>query len=115
MVEIKHDESLDDLILSGLKIIQKKSGFRFAIDAVLLAHFTSLENKDKVIDLGTVQGLFLSSLPLDARFGYNGRRDPGDMVEMAKRSLELNNLDNIRIIQGIFGNWRAYIMINLIW
>ncbi|NMA01902.1 MAG: tRNA1(Val) (adenine(37)-N6)-methyltransferase [Clostridia bacterium] len=103
MVEIKHDESLDDLILSGLKIIQKKSGFRFAIDAVLLAHFTSLENKDKVIDLGTGTGIIPLLLTTRCEdLDITAVEIQGDMVEMAKRSLELNNLDNIRIIQGDF-------------
>ena len=35
---IKNDECLDDL-QNGLFIIQKKNGFKFGIDAVLLSDF----------------------------------------------------------------------------
>lgn len=103
LVEIKDDESLDDLILSGLKIIQKKAGFRFAIDAVLLAHFTSLKSKDRVIDLGTGTGiipLLLTTRCQDLEITAIDIQE--DVVEMAKRTLKLNNLNNIRIIQGDF-------------
>ena len=34
---IKEDETLDDLQLKGIQVIQKKDAFRFGIDAVLLA------------------------------------------------------------------------------
>ena len=36
---INNDEILDDLQLQGLHIIQKKTGFKFGIDAVLLSDF----------------------------------------------------------------------------
>ncbi len=37
---INIDETLDDLQLKGIHIIQKKEGFRFGVDAVLLANFS---------------------------------------------------------------------------
>ncbi len=36
---IKEDETLDDLQLKGIHVIQKKQAFRFGIDAILLANF----------------------------------------------------------------------------
>lgn len=103
MIEIKHDESVDDLILSGLKIIQKKTGFRFAIDAVLLAHFASLKRDDKVIDLGTGTGII--PLLLSTRYkdlDITAIDIQREVIEMASRSIELNNLDNIKVISGDF-------------
>ena len=38
-IKINVDESVDDLQLKGLKLIQKQQGFRFGVDAVLLSHF----------------------------------------------------------------------------
>ena len=32
---VREDETLDDLQLDGIHIIQKKEGFRFGVDAVL--------------------------------------------------------------------------------
>ena len=44
-MEIKDNETVDDLLISGLKIIQKARGFRFSLDAVLLAHLSQLKKK----------------------------------------------------------------------
>ena len=40
------DETLEDLQLQGLKLIQKKEGFRFGMDSVLLAHFAQIGCND---------------------------------------------------------------------
>ena len=37
---VLNDESIDDLQLKGLKLIQKKDAFRFGVDAVLLSDFS---------------------------------------------------------------------------
>ena len=39
-MELRPGERMDDLQLDGLHILQKKDGFRFGMDAVLLADFT---------------------------------------------------------------------------
>ncbi len=36
---LRDDETLDDLNLKGIHVIQKKNAFRFGVDAVLLANF----------------------------------------------------------------------------
>ena len=41
---IREGERVDDLQLCGLQIIQKDSGFRFGMDAVLLSDFARVEN-----------------------------------------------------------------------
>ena len=45
MIEILQDETLDDLNKVNKKIIQKKNGFRFSIDAVLIANFIDIRHK----------------------------------------------------------------------
>lgn len=47
-VNINIDEGIDDLQLNELKLIQKKQGFRFGVDAVLLSHFANIKNKHRV-------------------------------------------------------------------
>ena len=44
-VNINNDESIDDLQLNGLRLIQKEKGFRFGVDAVLLSHFANIKKK----------------------------------------------------------------------
>ena len=46
--ELREDETLEDLQLEGLKLLQKKKGFRFGMDSVLLAHFAFIQENDTV-------------------------------------------------------------------
>lgn len=102
ILNINDNEIIDDLQLEGLKIIQKRDGFKFGVDAVLLSDFANIKNKFKVIDLCSGTGI----IP----FLIYGKYKPQhiyaveiqkDMCEMAERSIELNNLrDKIKIING---------------
>jgi tRNA1(Val) A37 N6-methylase TrmN6 len=49
-------ETLDDL-MCGYELIQTKSGFRFSLDAVLLAHFTGMEKNDIAADFCSGSGV----------------------------------------------------------
>lgn len=91
---IKEDEVVDDLQLEGLNLIQKKDGFKFGIDAVLLSDFACIKNKHKVIDLCTGTGIipFLIHGKYKPQSVY-GLEIQDDMVEMAKRSVKLNSLE----------------------
>lgn len=103
MVDILENETIDDLIIGGLKIIQKGSGFRFSLDAVLLAHFVTLKKGLKIIDLGTGTGVI--PLILTARVQNSeiiGVEIQKEIAQMAERSIELNKLKQINIINGDF-------------
>ena len=96
---VRSDENIDDLQLNGLMLIQKKDGFKFGIDAVLLSDFANIKKKHKVIDFCTGTGI----IPFLLYGKYSpihitGIEIQDDMVEMAKRSVELNNIDNINFI-----------------
>jgi tRNA1(Val) A37 N6-methylase TrmN6 len=53
----KEGETLDDILEGGLRIFQKKRGYRFSIDALLLTHFVRLKKGDYIVDLGTGSGV----------------------------------------------------------
>lgn len=91
---IREDETIDDLQLKGLNLIQKKDGFKFGIDAVLLSDFACVKNKHKVIDLCTGTGIipFLIYGKYQPKSVY-GLEIQKDMIEMAERSVKLNSLD----------------------
>ena len=57
MTEILPDEAIDDLQLNGLQIIQKKQGFRFGVDAVLLSDFAAQAKSKATLDLCTGNGI----------------------------------------------------------
>ncbi|WP_055666424.1 tRNA1(Val) (adenine(37)-N6)-methyltransferase [Desnuesiella massiliensis] len=102
MQYIKEDESLDDLQLNGLHLIQKKQAFRFGVDAVLLANFAKVKRNMKVIDLCTGTGIvpFLLAGKTEASH-ITGLEIQEEMVEMAKRSTVINNTaDRLEFIKG---------------
>ncbi|MBN1612830.1 MAG: tRNA1(Val) (adenine(37)-N6)-methyltransferase [Deltaproteobacteria bacterium] len=89
----KEGESLDELLDGGLKILQKTSGYRFSIDALLLAHFCRLRQGERVLDLGTGSAV----IPLLLARRWEGVQLIGidvqeKFVDMARRSIDLNGL-----------------------
>ncbi|SFD43853.1 tRNA1(Val) (adenine(37)-N6)-methyltransferase [Clostridium uliginosum] len=94
IVNIENNETIDDLQLKGLKLIQKVDSFKFGVDAVILADFANIKKKHKVIDLCTGTGIipFLMYGKYDPAEIY-GLEIQEDMVEMAKRSAILNSLE----------------------
>ena len=54
---IKDDETLEDLQIANLQLIQKKDGFRFGIDAVLLSDFAKDLKAEKMLDMCTGSGI----------------------------------------------------------
>jgi len=101
-VNILHDERVDDLQYKGLKLIQKKDGFRFGIDAVLLSNFADIRKNDSVIDLGTGTGIIAVLIAAKTNAGrITGLEIQPEMAEMAARSAALNNMsDRVNIVCG---------------
>ena len=94
-IHVKEDEKLDELFDGRLRIIQKKEGYRFSIDAILLAHFSSLLSADSIIDLGTGSGIvpliLAKKMSAPAIVGVEVQEA---MADMAERTILLNGLAN---------------------
>ncbi|WML36494.1 tRNA1(Val) (adenine(37)-N6)-methyltransferase [Clostridium sp. OS1-26] len=90
---LKDDETLDDLQLKGICVIQKKDAFRFGVDAVLVANFAKVKKGARVIDLCSGTGIipFILAGKTDAA-NITGIEIQEPMVDMAKRSVEFNKL-----------------------
>lgn len=90
---IHEDERIDDLQLAGLRILQKERSFRFGMDAVLLADFVRMNERDRAADFGTGTGiipLLLCGRGLGAHI--DAFEIQPDMADMALRSVALNRL-----------------------
>ena len=110
-MEVREDETLEDLQRNGLRILQKKAGFRFSMDAVLLADFSRAHPGDIIADLGTgtaVLPLLLCGRGRGRKF-YAFEIQP-EMADMAARSVKLNGLsERIEIINDDVANISDYL------
>lgn len=99
---IQEDETLEDLGRAGLKLLQKKSGFRFGSDAVLLAHFTGLKNRESVMDLCSGSGIIpILMAGRSTSQNIQGIELQEKYADMANRSIKLNYLtERVQIHQG---------------
>ncbi len=98
---IKSDETLDELLGGKLKILQKRKGYRFSIDSILLAHFVRIGQDMHLIELGAGSGVI--SLIVAWRLGckVTGLELQGQLADMAERSIKLNSLeDRIELVSG---------------
>lgn len=101
-IKLLENEAIDDLQLNNLYLIQKKSGFRFGVDAVLLSNFAKVKRSHRVVDLCSGTGI----VPFLIYGKYKAKEIVGveiqeDMVEMAGRSSRYNEVEEIiKFYQG---------------
>lgn len=95
MIYMHDDEQTDDLLVKNLKILQKKNGFRYGTDAVLLSDFAGRNIKGSVLDL--CSGTAIVPLLLSVRENISkisALEIQPDIADMAKRSVMLNKLEH---------------------
>ena len=94
-MELFDDETLEDLQTGGLFLIQKKNGFRFGADAVLLADFAKGIASQNTLDLCTGSGIIPILLSKKAKTPrIYGLEIQKTVYETACRSVALNGLEN---------------------
>lgn len=110
---LKENERIDSLQRNGYSIIQDSTRFCFGMDAVLLTEFVKLKKGDKVIDLCTGTGVIpiLLCAKSDAAH-FSAVEIQKESADMAKRSVELNELEekidvlceDLNNLKGVFDN-----------
>jgi tRNA1Val (adenine37-N6)-methyltransferase len=96
------EETLDEILNGLVRVFQKKRGYRFSLDALLLAHFVCLKSRSKAIDLGTGSGII--PLILATRFplvSWTGLEIQAGLAGLAEKSVQLNGLqEHVTIVNG---------------
>ena len=88
------DETLDTFLNGKLQILQKKKGYRFSVDAILLSQFVKIRKNERVIDLGTGCGILLLLLSHTTKaHSFVGVEIQKGLVECAQKNVFLNHLD----------------------
>ncbi len=103
MSEVPGRELTSDSLFGGrLRCCQHRDGYRFSVDAVLLAHFFIPRPDENILDLGTGCGI----IPLILAYRHPGITLTGlelqpDLAGLARHNVEVNGLgERIDIRQG---------------
>ena len=98
------DETLDAFFNRKLQIIQKKRGYRFSVDALLLGQFVRIQKDERVIDLGTGCGILPLLLSHTTRaHSFVGVEIQRGLADCAKRNVASNHLeDRVSILKQDF-------------
>jgi len=95
------DETLDTFYHGRIQVLQKRKGYRFSVDAPLLADFIRFKAADRLCELGTGSGiifLLLSERPFKELIALEIQPE---LAELAERNVRLNHLeDRIRIMRA---------------
>lgn len=95
-IPLSDDETLDTFFNGKLKIIQKKKGYRFSIDALLISEFVRLRKGERVIDLGTGCGILpLLLSQIGKAKSFVGVEIQEDLAECARKNVRLNHLESL--------------------
>lgn len=97
---VREDETLDEV--NGARIIQRKKGYRFSVDSILLADFVDLKGVKKVMDLGAGSGIIAILLAMRAEgLRVMGVELQDSLFDLARRNVKLSSLsDRVDIIKG---------------
>jgi Predicted O-methyltransferase len=117
---IKEDEDISPFIRGKIRIIQKREGYRFNIDSLLLVDFLNIKSSGKIIDIGTGSGI----IPILISLKYKNLKlyaleVQEDLFDIAKRNFQINNvhvqiaLGNVKDIKKIYNHqYFDYVVIN---
>ena len=99
---VNQGERVDSLERNGLVLLQNPKKFCFGMDAVLLSGFACIKPEEKVLDMGTGNGIIpvLLSAKTEAKEIY-GLEIQEEVRDMADRSVRINGLEKrVHIISG---------------
>ena len=100
-VVVRGDEKLQELMQGPLRILQKTAGFRYSIDALILASFVEFKPGDRVVDIGSGTGVIPLILAGRGATRVVGVELQTELVDMSQRSIAANGLqDRAGVIHG---------------
>ena len=92
------DETLDTFYHGRILLLQKKLGYRFSVDAPLLADFVRPRPGDRLLELGAGNGIISLLLSRKAFRRIVGLEVQPGLADLARRNVALNHLEEKIII-----------------
>ncbi len=101
-VDMKGEETMDELKKFDLRIVQPRHGYRFSLDPLLLCDFAAVRDGEDAVDLGAGCGIIPLILARTARDGrLVGLESQAELAELAERNVTLNGLgDRVEILHA---------------
>jgi tRNA1(Val) A37 N6-methylase TrmN6 len=94
------DETLDTFYHGRIRVFQKKKGYRFSIDAPLLADFVQTKETDQILELGTGNGILSLLLSIKPFAHLTALEIQASLADLAQRNVRLNNCeDRIKVVR----------------
>jgi len=101
------DETLDSFFHGRILVGQKKKGYRFAVDAPLLAAFIETRAEDELCELGTGCGIIPLLLGVRPFRHITALEVQGPLADLARRNVKRNNLEGrITVVRADFREFR---------
>jgi len=97
----KENESLDTFYHGRIRIFQRTGGYRFSIEAPLLADFIETLSDDEILELGTANGIISLLLSIKPFEKVTALEIQESLAGLALRNVKLNQLQKrIQVIQA---------------
>ncbi|MFA9453043.1 MAG: tRNA1(Val) (adenine(37)-N6)-methyltransferase [Candidatus Aminicenantaceae bacterium] len=94
------DETLDRFYHGRIRVLQRKRGYRFSVDAPLLADFIHPRADDEGLELGTGSGIIALLLSINPFRHITGLEVQPTLFELAAKNVRLNGLEGrITVLQ----------------
>ncbi len=87
------DETLDAFYHGRIQVLQKSKGYRFSLDAPLLADFIQTTENDELLELGTGNGIISLLLSIKPFKHITAVEVQASLAELARRNVKLNHLE----------------------
>ena len=102
------DETLDSFYHGRIQVIQKRKGYRFAIDAPLLADFIQTTEESELLELGTGHAIVSLLLSIKPFKSITAVEVQASLAELARRNVRLNFLEKrIHIVEQDLRQFRS--------
>ncbi|MBE3110071.1 MAG: methyltransferase [Acidobacteria bacterium] len=94
-------ETLDAFYHGRVRVLQKKKGYRFSVDAPLLADFIRTRADDEALELGTGSGVISLLLSVKPFRRIVALEIQEGLADLARRNVELNGLgDRVEVVRA---------------
>ncbi|HOI44618.1 MAG TPA: methyltransferase [Candidatus Aminicenantes bacterium] len=102
------EETLDTFYHGRVRILQKKKGYRFSVDAPLLADFIRVRRGDDVLELGTGSGIIALLLSAKPFRHLTALEIQESLADLARRNVAMNGLEErITVVREDFRTFAA--------